>query len=608
MVITNRLKPFACFLVAASALAACGGGTGTTTPPTASPAPGVSAKATTVPTSPPTPAQSGAPTTGTAQFTIADPLETPAGISFAGSRRRPQYFSPGTDAIEIVINGTSNLQMLSSTSPNCTTTSGTINCVIDIPEPDGPITYTARTLIQTYDGSFETLSQASGTATISGTTTIPLALQGVWQTAVATLASPNPLMGAPATLTVNVSAYDAAGALIVGPEPYSSPIPLFDSDTSGATSLSATSVTGPSQTVTLAYDGTSYVNAVVSAVSPAPPAPETTGTFGPSILVPAVRATEYQIPSGTAVVYPEAGAKTIYVNADDSLEFLESAAIGHAAPTGTITETAIPAQAFQLVEGPNATPWFLTAQNDVSQVSLAELNAGTVTSFPLTSAPAASFLIGPIVFGSDGNFWLPYNVPAPEGSQAQTLFRVQPSGVQTGYVVDNEDLCYSVAGSDGNLWFIGQSAIVKVTTSGAATTYPFPSSFTCCNSNGAALAFGPDGALYIVTTVEPTIQVERMTTAGVFSTVATLPFFAGNFNGDAAFGPDNALWIPLSSGPEVGCNSIIARVTTTGATSFALLPTCQPGNTQPTVPEAIAGGTNDDLWYTRGNIVGRITL
>jgi hypothetical protein len=603
MVITSRFTPFALLFIAASALAACGGGTGTATPPTGSPTPGVSAKATPAPTGAP----SSGPATGTAHFTIADPLETP-GLPFALSRRRPQYFSPNTNAIAIVINGTSNLVMLSYASPNCTTASAAVTCAIDIPEPNGPITYTARTLAQN-GGTFETLSQASGTATISGTTTIPLALQGVWQTAVATLASPNPTMGAPATLTVNVAAYDAAGALIIGPEPYTSPIPLFDSDTSGATSLSATSVTGPSQTVTLAYDGASYVNAVVSAVSPAPPVAEATSTFGPSILVPAVRAKEYPIPSGTAVVYPQGGTKTIYVNADDSLEFLESAAIGHAAPTGTITETAIPATAFQLVEGPNATPWFLTAQNNVSQTSLAELNAGTVTSFPLTSAPSATFLIGPIAFGSDGNFWLPYYLPAPPGGQSQTLFRVQPSGVQTGYAVNNEDLSYSVAGPDANLWFIGQSAIVKVTTSGAATIYPFPSNFTCCGNSGAALAFGPDGALYIVTTVEPGVQVERMTTAGVFSTVATLPFFAGSFNGDAAFGPDNALWIPLNlSSAELGCDPIVARVTTTGAISFVLLPTCQPGNTQPNVPEAVVGGTNHDLWYTRGDIIGRITL
>jgi hypothetical protein len=72
---------------------------------------------------------------------------------------------------------------------------------------------------------------------------------------------------------VTVTAKDASGATIVGPGNYSPAITLTNSDTSGHTSLSATSVTAPGQTITLNYDGSPKVasltiGATVSGLAP----------------------------------------------------------------------------------------------------------------------------------------------------------------------------------------------------------------------------------------------------------------------------------------------------------------------------------------------------
>ncbi|HTV75146.1 MAG TPA: hypothetical protein VME66_15750 [Candidatus Acidoferrales bacterium] len=609
---------------AAVALAACGQ-VGHMVPPSA----GTSPTATLSPSPAPS-SSAGALGTGTAHFTITDPYETAAPYPYSLSKARtmgtvrPQYFSPATQAIEIVINGTSNLLTLSATSPGCTVTAGNISCAVDIPEPNGPITFTARTLAENADLTFTTLSQTSGTATINGVTTIPLSLDGVWATAVATIASPNPVMGTPSTLTVNVAAYDARGALIIGPEAYASPIPLYDSDTSGATKLSASSVTSPSQTVTLSYDGTSFVNAVVS--GGATPAPQSNA--GPSMLVPTLNAVEYPIPSGNSAV-TVTGASDLFVNPDGSMTFLENAAVGHVTTAGAITETALSQAPYEMAEGADQHPWLLTADPDGSDIDLTRDNEdGTFTSTRLANfAPLLSYLTGFMVLGSDGNFWVPSSgspaTPAPSASPSaapssapavSTLYRIQPTGAVTGYAVDYLDLTDSLAGPDGNLWFTSSSSssgpgvvadILKVTTAGAATAYPLPASVTsCCGAFGPV--FGPSGSLYLTTTNgQPNTQVQSMTTAGAFSVTATLPYL-GNYSNTAAFGPDGALWIPIA---EYGtCEPLFEHVTTTGQTALVELPFCTANSALPALPGAMVIGSDHNLWYTRGGAVGKITL
>jgi hypothetical protein len=81
-----------------------------------------------------------------------------------------------------------------------------------------------------------------------------------------TLGNARPPIGKAVTIPVTIVAKDASGATIVAPATYQPAITLTDSDTSGHTALSATTVTAPGTTITLRYDGSSAVtNATIGA-------------------------------------------------------------------------------------------------------------------------------------------------------------------------------------------------------------------------------------------------------------------------------------------------------------------------------------------------------
>ena len=103
---------------------------------------------------------------------------------------------------------------------------------------------------------------------------INVTLDGVVVT-LAVAVSPSTLAGGIAsTSTVSLNAMDAAGRIIIGPGRYidasGNPltITLTDSDTSGATSLSQTTVTAPTSTLTLHYNGGQASNFTVTASAP----------------------------------------------------------------------------------------------------------------------------------------------------------------------------------------------------------------------------------------------------------------------------------------------------------------------------------------------------
>ncbi|MGR4064368.1 MAG: hypothetical protein ACLQPV_02860 [Vulcanimicrobiaceae bacterium] len=97
------------------------------------------------------------------------------------------------------------------------------------------------------------------------------------------LANANPPIGTAVAIPVTVTARDASGAAIVAPATYQPAITLTDSDTSGHTTLSTTSVTAPGATITLHYDGSSAVSNVVigATVAGVPPANIATAVFTP---------------------------------------------------------------------------------------------------------------------------------------------------------------------------------------------------------------------------------------------------------------------------------------------------------------------------------------
>ena len=126
--------------------------------------------------------------------------------------------------------------------------------------------------VQTFVASLFDAPNATGNMLATGQTTatiasgqnnvVNIAFGGVVKTVVVSLAPSSLSDGAPATIAVSVVAKDAAGFNIVGSDPYPALIALSNDDTSGATSLSTTSVTAPSTSVTLSYNGSASVSTV----------------------------------------------------------------------------------------------------------------------------------------------------------------------------------------------------------------------------------------------------------------------------------------------------------------------------------------------------------
>jgi hypothetical protein len=580
-------------LVLAVSLAACGGSGGGSPVPATSSAPRATPTATATPTAPPS-------ASGLAHFTISDPYSSTRSVA-----RKPQYVSPATNAILITINGTSVQLNLSPTSQNCTIAGTNISCFVDVPVSNGPITYS----VQTLDIANHPLSQVSGTATINGNTTIPLALQGIWKTATARFANAHPLMGAPSTIAVTVSAYDADSALIIGPEQYTSPIPLYDTDTSGATSLSKTSVTYPGESVTFTYDGKSYVNAVVAPGSPGDP------FYGQQdTLVPSIPATEYAIPSGS-ITATNAGHARMIVNADNSISFIEqNSHLGRVTMAGAVTETTLPHYYYDIAKGTDGNLWALSQSCSSSCGSTADNNVverinsdGTVTPLPMFPY----FTWGDITVGSDGNFWAATGV----GSAGATagVERITPAGIETTFTLTGiQGLGDAVLGSDGNIWFAASKnyigEFVSVAPSGSFTEYALPSADVGCCSKLGNVAAGPDGRTYSIVGAGP---VERITTGGVVSNLPTggilnsMNFYGQSLNSALAFGPDGALWI---SGPGNSyCDPQVERVTTSGSFAILQLP-IQCNNLNGPLPPvtSFVSGPDGNLWYTRDKFVGKI--
>jgi hypothetical protein len=76
-----------------------------------------------------------------------------------------------------------------------------------------------------------------------------------------------PPAGTAGTTSLAVQAYDADANLIIGPGNYANPITLSLVDTTGQTSLSTTSVTSPSQAVTITYAGGLGTSATITATA-----------------------------------------------------------------------------------------------------------------------------------------------------------------------------------------------------------------------------------------------------------------------------------------------------------------------------------------------------
>lgn len=207
------------------ALAACGGGAG-----------------------------SSIPTAGSAAQPQLQNVAVQFSISIpAAVGKVPQYISSATKSAQITVTPAGGTA-LSPVVLACTTT-----CQGTVPAPVGSDNF-AVALYDQLGAAGNTLSSGSATQTILAgqANAVNLTFGGVVAKIAIALGATS-VTGSGST-AVTVTARDAASQTIVGSASYVNPITLTNSDTSGAATLSTTSVTSPNTLVTL-----NYTNALTSA-------------------------------------------------------------------------------------------------------------------------------------------------------------------------------------------------------------------------------------------------------------------------------------------------------------------------------------------------------
>ena len=557
----SRVLLSACCLM----LSACGGGGGGSQ----------------APTTPATPGPSPTPSTGAAVFI----LSPDASSSITSVRRQPRYVSKGTRSIAIVANGAATATVLNLGDPAHCDAGG--KCTISLTLTPGDVTLT----VSAYDtpgGTGALLSRATVHATIVAgiASIIPAVLDGNVATVTLTLANPNPTLRQSLTDAITVIAKDATNNTIIGPGGYLNPITLTNSDTSGHTSLTKTTISGPGDVTALQYDGgyaAGTITASAQGLASNPPTPPTAQFF------PTIPATETPIAANRT-------ARSIVVGPDGALWFAESPGyLGRITTAGALTESVIPGNynAFVLCTGPDNALW-IGAQNmntGVSAIMRRDANGSYVT-YTLASGRQ----VFNIVTGADGNIWF---------NQQTQLGQITPAGVVTMTTLKDANgnpfpLHSLVNGPDNALWFgtygtLGRFDLGTHAVSLYAANGPFAG--TTVPGDPSAIVVGPDNRLYFSGSPLP---VMASTTGGTMA-----PAYSQAVNPPPtplAFAADGSLWFTAGSSPTT-----LTFGRALGGNEIPVLDSAaQPNGVPPGGIDSIVLGPDGALWYARGGAIGRI--
>lgn len=430
-------------------LSACGGGGGSSGSPA-------------LPSRSSTPiTQASAGPTAQATFRI-DVSSGAASSSTARSiaARTPKYVSPATQSVSVALQGQSSplaVANITPTSPGCTSSVAGTFCTINVVAPIGSDTFTVTAFAGT-NGTGSVLSTATVVQTIAlnATNSVPLVLNGVVSSASVILSSTSVPAGTPATVAVTVVAYDAAGEIIIGPGNYTSAVTLTDTDPTGNTALSTTSVTAPGTNATLTYNGGSMMGATVT--------PSVGGTPGtPVTFAPAGTAfTTYGLPA------------SIY-----------SASFGGQLPPVEL-----------LNGGPGGSVWVASTTNDGTVGLIASGGASTVFG-NLPSAQITSLAPTSYGYESFGDQSGDIGAIAPDGFVTLASTFTDPCA-QSTRVCGSAD--WMALGPDGNIWFSDPTGYIGLATSAGPVTEWDPTQLSGWPggvSQPTQIAFGPDGNLYV---------------------------------------------------------------------------------------------------------------
>ncbi len=209
---------------------------------------------------------------GNANAVISISVPAPASGLPSAKQRSPQYVSMNTQSVSVAVNGgTPVIANVAANSSSCTAASGGgRTCSVTVTAPIGTDTFT-EILYASTNGTGTPLSQNQTTATIVAgkSNVVSMTLDGVVASIALALSNATPAQGTAASIPLTVTTEDASGAAIIGNDPFTSAITLTDSDKSGATTLSKTTLSSPADAsgLTVAYTGAAIASATFSATA-----------------------------------------------------------------------------------------------------------------------------------------------------------------------------------------------------------------------------------------------------------------------------------------------------------------------------------------------------
>ncbi len=545
------------FLGAAVLLAGCGGGTSSTVPARLP----ASAK----------------------QVPVAFSITVPS-ASTTARKHRPAYVSPATQSAVVNVTPAGGAGM--RTVVTCVAS----QCAGTVPAAIGVNTF-AVSLNDKPDGTGNTVSAGQTTATIveGQANVVMLTLDGVIASLQVSFDQANPPVNAPATVTLQVKAFDAGGRTIIGPGTYDNPIALSNSDTSGATALSATTIAAPGDPPpTIAYNGAwiggETASAIVTARVPANPAV----TSATGELIPTPQVVDFKIPTFGS------NPRDLTSGPDGALWFTEGPAgkIGRITTAGAFSEYSAPGSPYAIASGADGNVYF----SDVSLLQEAFdqiTTAGTLTSTSIKT-PNQMHPLYSMALGTDHDLW------APDAS-GNAIAQFTPSGAETAFPIPTASASAQgiVAGPDGALWFTEYNGgkIGRITTAGSITEYPVTPLPGQTVSHPLGITNGPDGALWFID--YGGVAIGRITTAGVITEFPNI--FPGHANGmSIVTGPDGAIYFGIGYA-ELG------RITAKGTMQTFRIPSFIPTNSE---FSTLRIGPDGSMWYANanGNSIGRVVF
>jgi hypothetical protein len=258
---------------------------------------------------------------------------------------KADFVSPNTRSI-VVVQGKTTLGTFDTTpkSKGCKALRIQTSCTFIMSATAGKNQHFRIRAYGKKSGKGNLLSEATVVKTIvaNKVNRLSFTMNGVVASIVVNLSDFEPIVGTATTIDVYVDAMDASGATIIGKGDYVPSIKLHDSDTSGATVLSAEKVTGPSTKVTLAYNGSSSLSsATISATAKGVPSTKiTSATLRPVTSIGQVTesgTTAFSVvsdPSGNVVAFlpTSAGVASVTIASGGSIPKARASAPGRRAP------------------------------------------------------------------------------------------------------------------------------------------------------------------------------------------------------------------------------------------------------------------------------------